>query len=66
MAGVSGWGEPIFQKETKMAKKLGKIPQHKKLAMTGKPYKKGGTAHEKAAPEKAYRHGGRVAKKGCK
>ena len=58
-----------------MASKTNKlIPSHKKMAMGGKPYKKGGMVHEKAESAsyerkeekaaKGYKKGGKV--KGCK
>lgn len=58
-----------------MAKISNLIPAHKKMAMGGKPYKKGGLTHEKAESAayerkeekcaKGYKKGGAV-KKGCK
>lgn len=58
-----------------MASKINKlIPSHKRMAMGGKPYKKGGMVHEKAESAsyerkeekaaKGYKKGGKV--KGCK
>ncbi len=47
-----------------MTKKLGKIPQHKKMAITGNIKKKGeaGTGSGPAM----FKKGGMVKKKGCK